>query len=410
MEGKVAIVGGGLAGLACSRKLKRLGIESTIFEASDRPGGRVKTDLVDGFLLDRGFQVLFSAYPHAREEIGSFEDAGIFGNGAYIWMGTANHFVHFDADNWLNSALSPVMTLGDKFRFLRLKNRLLRAIEPNDYGVADESANDYFARLGFSARAMTRFLRPFLGGVFADAGLTVSREQLFFVLKMLFAGKTLWPKQGIEEIVTRQLRDEFAPTVRTNSPVAAVSTDGYRVDGVILATGEVFEANAVVFASGPREIGMDNEDADFRQSIKVHFEPSRKLVPRGFLIINGTGGGMINHVAPLSNVSPSCCPVGRHYASATILGSSDQDDSTLAKSVVAELNEWFGKGFCLKIIRIDRIRHAQLRQTPLDVEKKRGVAVGPAGLFRATEYVTNSSIDGAIEAGHLAAETVRSYL
>ena len=57
----VAIVGAGLAGLACAQDLTRAGVECTVLEASDGVGGRVRTDAIDGYLLDRGFQILLTA-------------------------------------------------------------------------------------------------------------------------------------------------------------------------------------------------------------------------------------------------------------------------------------------------------------------------------------------------------------
>ena len=63
----VIIVGGGLAGLSCGAMLGKSGRQVTLLEATDRVGGRVRTDVVDGFTLDHGFQVLLTAYPACKE-------------------------------------------------------------------------------------------------------------------------------------------------------------------------------------------------------------------------------------------------------------------------------------------------------------------------------------------------------
>lgn len=412
-HGRVAIVGGGLAGLACARELCRLGIESTILEATDRPGGRVKTDNIDGFVLDRGFQVLFSAYPNARTEIGNLSDSAVFGNGAYIWTGKPNAFVHFNADNWIHAGLSPVMTLGDKIRFLRLKSRLLQRSVRQEDPRTDLSAEDYLTNLGFSRKAMDQFLRPFLGGVFADDSLSVSHRQLEFVLRMLFSGKTVWPKGGIEDIVRRQLGDEFAPAVRIGASVTKVLAQKGRVTGIQLDSGEIIEAEAVVLASGPAELDGAAGPESYRHSVTLYIETEKEVVRRPFLILNGSRAdgkmqGVVNHVAPLSRVNRLACPEGRYYLSATILGNIELDDGALSDKVEKELQAWFGPNWAKGMIRIDRIRYAQLKQEPGCVRK--GTSTETSGLFRASEHVTNSSIDGAIEAGHRAARAVKDYL
>src|SRR5450631_1018581 len=66
---QVAIIGAGLAGLECARLLQQTGSNVVLLEASDAPGGRIRTDRVDGYLLDRGFQVLLTAYPEARRAL-----------------------------------------------------------------------------------------------------------------------------------------------------------------------------------------------------------------------------------------------------------------------------------------------------------------------------------------------------
>ncbi len=168
---EVLIVGGGLAGLCCARHLHRAGISFQIVEASDSVGGRARTDEVDGFLLDRGFQVLLTAYPEARDEL-DYEKLELarFEPGALIrYRGKFHRF----ADPWrrpqhlLATALSPVASLGDKLRVARLRSRVCR-------GTLDEllptaRRRQLWSSLhneGFSDRIIEHFFRPFLGVCF----------------------------------------------------------------------------------------------------------------------------------------------------------------------------------------------------------------------------------------------------
>ena len=81
----VAIVGAGLAGLTCAQDLTRAGLQCTVVEATDGVGGRVRTDAVDGFLLDRGFQILLSAYPQVKQRLDTAAlDIGDFEPGALV--------------------------------------------------------------------------------------------------------------------------------------------------------------------------------------------------------------------------------------------------------------------------------------------------------------------------------------
>ena len=88
------VVGAGLAGLAAARTLVAAGWQVRVFEASDAPGGRMRTDLVDGFRIDRGFQVLNSAYPELKT-LGALahRDDAVFDRGALLHLAGHRHRV-----------------------------------------------------------------------------------------------------------------------------------------------------------------------------------------------------------------------------------------------------------------------------------------------------------------------------
>jgi phytoene dehydrogenase-like protein len=116
----VLIVGAGLAGLCCAKRLTDEGITFQIVEASDGIGGRVRTDEVDGFLLDRGFQVLLTAYSAAHKVLNySRLDLKSFSPGALPWFaGRLNPMVDHGRvpGMWREAQRSEFGTLGDKLR------------------------------------------------------------------------------------------------------------------------------------------------------------------------------------------------------------------------------------------------------------------------------------------------------
>src|SRR5208282_5039529 len=162
----VLIVGAGLAGLCCARRLAEAGASFQIVEASDGVGGRVRTDSVDGFLLDRGFQVLLTAYPEAKNVLDYGQlDLKAFSPGAFSWFaGRMNQLV----DPWRMPGMWSVAlrsdfgTLGDKLRIARLRARLRRTSVEALFQRIDRTTKDDVLAEGFSQEMIHHFFRPFI--------------------------------------------------------------------------------------------------------------------------------------------------------------------------------------------------------------------------------------------------------
>lgn len=408
MSKPVIVVGAGLSGLACARKLQEQGRDALVLDQADGVGGRLRTDVLDGFRLDRGFQVHFTAYPNARELLDyKALDLRKFEPGALIWDGRELREIHNAKP--LQMALSSVLPFPDKMRLLTW-NKQVKAMSLDEIWHADDtSAEVLLRRQGFSERFLDFFARPFFGGIFLDRSLSVSARMFTYVWKMLTAGDTAVPAQGIQAI-PEQLA--LGLNLRLRTRVARVLVEGGRATGVELAGGERIEADAVVVATEPpAAAGLTGAKTvpGAKSSACLYFRVPKLPVERPILVLNGTGQGQVNHVAPMTAVAPSLAPAGQHLVSVTILGGLRRHGASLAKEVQIELCEWFPRhrpDVHWKFLRAYEVGYAQMPQPPGFREQTPGPVSSTAGLFLAGETTTHSSIDGALESGLRAASAV----
>lgn len=200
-EKKVLIVGGGLAGLACAIRLHQSGARPLIFEGSDGVGGRVRTDEVDGFLLDRGFQVFLDAYPEAGALLDMDKlDLRAFRPGALIYQTSGMRRIMDvlrEPRHLIESALAPVGSLADKLRVARLRWRLMRLSTEEIAGHEDMTTESYLKHAGFSPAMIDGFFRSFYGGIFLERELQTSSRMFEFTFKMFSQGSATLPSRGM---------------------------------------------------------------------------------------------------------------------------------------------------------------------------------------------------------------------
>ena len=250
----VVVVGAGLAGLTCARALQAKGADCVLLDASDGVGGRVRTDEVEGFRLDRGFQVLLTAYPAARAWLDY--DAlrlGKFAAGAKVGTEAGEARV---SDPWREpgraweTLRAPIGTLPDKLRVGALRLAATRGEADSAWKRPERSTAAELGARGFSPLMMERFMRPWLGGVFLERDLETSNRMLFFVYRMFSEGYAALPAGGMQRI-PEQLAAGLRPgSIRLGAPVvkvqAAVGTGGGAVES---GDGEVLRARHVVIAT-----------------------------------------------------------------------------------------------------------------------------------------------------------------
>jgi phytoene dehydrogenase-like protein len=423
----ILIIGAGLAGLTCARHLQQHNIDVQVLEASDDVGGRVRSDHVDGYTLDRGFQVLFDQYPAVRRNLDlNALDLQPFEPGAIICRNgkrsvLADPLRDRNRRDVLEAALTPAIPFADKLRTLRLALTLRDRDSDQNAEPDTQRSDDYLRTEGFSEQTIDRFFRPFFGGVFLDRSLETTAAALRFYFRMLNTGQTALPANGIGAI-TQQLASPLRAEgrVRCHAPVAALLRAEGRVVGVRLDNGEALHADAVVLAtdapSATRLADLPTPQG-VRQTAAIYFAGTHQIYTSRKIVLNAAPDAFVNNAQLLSNVAPLYAPPNRHLLSAAVVGMPDMSDVELVVAAMRDLRRmWQGDQQAQHALdtyyplRVYRIRYAQFRQPPGIYAALPVNRTTQPGLFVAAEWTDASSINGAMTSGERCASLVREEL
>jgi Phytoene dehydrogenase and related proteins len=408
----VLIIGAGLAGLSCGRHLADSGISVEIIEASDGIGGRVRTDEHEGFLLDRGFQVLLTAYPEAQRTLDYHAlELKRFTPGAYSWFaGRMNQLVDpwRTPGGWSTALKSDFGTLWDKLRILRLRSRLRHSSMEQLFQRPETSTWDALKSAGFSDEFIHRFFRPFFGGILLDGELKSSSRMFEFIFKMLSEGDTAVPARGMGAIPAQIASHLPANSVRLNARVESLHENE-----LTLAGGERLSARAIVVAAdGPAAAHVVGEAEPTSRSVTCfYYSAHEPPVPNPTIVLNGDGAGPVNNFAVMSQVAPSYAPAGKSLIAASVLGTQQLTEQQLGGFIIAQMKNWFGPvARSWHYLKSYRIPHAQPQQFPGALEPpQRPVRIRP-GIYLCGDHRDNASIHGAMVSGRRAAEAVLADL
>ncbi|GHF33629.1 phytoene dehydrogenase-like protein [Amycolatopsis bartoniae] len=398
----VVVVGAGLAGLAAARELTKAGLVTVVCEAGPEVGGRVRTDYVDGFQLDHGFQVLLPAYPELPRHLDlAALDLRPFTRG--VLASTAR------GRRWLTPPSHGLSALADTARFaLRRPVDLARlgALSARDTIAPDimlrqpqgVTVEQELRRWRLSADFREEVLRPFVAGVFLDPDLMTSARLFHLVWRCFLRGGGALPAAGMHAI-PRQLAEGLPEgTVRTNAPIAAVTEHG-----VVLASGQTITARAVVVATDGTDAArlLPGLTAPEWHAVTTHyFRTSGSPLRSPTLVLDGASGLLINTVV-LDEVAPAYAPSGQSLVAASVPGRPGVPEAKvreqLARMYETDVRDWD----LMATHTIPRALPVFGPEQPL----RRPVRHSP-GRYVCGDHRDTPSIQGALVSGRRAAEAV----
>lgn len=404
----IIIVGAGLAGLTAAKVLKAAGKSVRILEASDQVGGRVRTDSVDGFLLDRGFQVLLTAYPETQNFLDyNALDLRRFDPGALILndKGTTRIGDPLRQPGTLISTLcSPAGTFGDKMRMLGLKAKLAGKSIDEIFSEKETSTWTYLKNAGFSDRILSQFFKPFMTGIFLEDKLDTSSRMFEFVFKMFGEGDAAVPAKGMGMIPLQLARDLTVDEIVFHQEVTEI--DGHKVRTV---SGSVYEAGSVLIATDQPHLPKP-----FQQTVKsghsvtnIYFTSKNQPFKQPLIALNSRRGSLVNNMAVMNQISLDYSQNGDSLISLSLIGNhSGIDSTTLVEQASQEMQRWFPEAIDWKHLKTYHIPYALPNDDHVTNEPETPLKKLSSHCFVCGDYLMNGSINAAMKSGRLAAEAI----
>ncbi len=392
------MIGAGLAGLTAARRLTDAGVETVVLEAADRVGGRVATDVVDGYRLDRGFQVLNTAYPRLAALDLAALDLQPFDRGAEILTEAGRVRVgdpRVGLDLGVDLLRPPVGSVDAALRLGRLSAEAAALPIDRLLGGKELSTAAELERRRLDGEMTERFLRPFLAGVFLERDLATSSRFFLLVWRTFLRGTVAVPAAGMAALPALLAAGLPEGVVRLRTPVREVTTAGVRTDD-----GEL-SARAVLVATDPPTAadllpGL-RRPAMRRVVTWYHAAPDHGTRSRLVVLDGRRPHGPVVTSVVMSDVAPAYAPPGRRLVATSVL------EDVPADEVRRQVRLLHGEADWQHLATVDVPYALPSAVPPLDLH--RPTHLGP-GLFVAGDHRDTPSIQGAMASGRRAAAAV----
>jgi protoporphyrinogen oxidase len=398
----IHIIGAGLSGLIAAQVLEQKGYHPTIIEATDRVGGRVKTDLIEGYQLDHGFQVLLTEYPMAKKyldykalELQKFySGAVLFNDGKQKTIGDPLR----NPSLLLKTLAANVGSFSDKLKILKLNAALKKKTLSAIFNAPETSTLKLLTTYGFSQNIIQNFFKPFFSGIFLEPKLATSSRMFEFVYKMFGTGYASLPKAGIEAI-PKQLKTKLKNTSWLfNSRVERVE-DGK----VVLSDGQELQSHFAIIATTPDQLisNLKNQSTTWKSCDTLYFETENRLISKPLIGLLSNKETLINNIFYHTSIKTTNTPQ-KQLLSVTVVKNHRLTEQELQKRIEEELGR-----FC-KINTLRFLKRYQISQALPDLSNIQ-YDLAPSEtkikdtIFLAGDHLLNGSLNAAMLSGEKAA-------
>jgi len=402
----VVIVGGGAAGLAAARQLTAAGVQVLLLEGASRLGGRIATDTVDGYTLDRGFQVVNTAYPALPDfvDVGRL-DLRLFDHGVLVAGGQGRRLLADPRHHLSQSARSALPALRERpaslvglVRLALLSARLGYGDQRKLKAEPETTAAAYLATRLDDA-TVRAIVEPFLTGVFGAEPLLTSSRVLTMIWRSFVRGRVGVPAAGMARLIELLAAPLPPDCVRLGTPVTAV--DG----GHVQTAAGLVQARAVIVAADPAAAARLLPGLPVpaqRVLVTSYHAADEPPVDRPVLLLDGTGRTPIANSVVLTQAAPGYAPAGRHLIATTTPAEAGLDEPALRRALAGLYGRPAADWQHLATVRAE----PGLVTAPPPQGRLRQPVRLTGTLFVAGDHRDTPSLQGALVSGRRAARAV----
>ncbi len=380
----ILIVGGGIAGLQAANILHQNNTDFILFEKQASVGGRVSSTKKDGFILDRGFQVLQTSYPEVQRSLDlsklqlHFFESGAKVKDQLFFNPLRRPFDLFTFD---------ILTFKDVFSLAKIWFRLQGEVPALDGNK--QTTQELIESYTFSNRFKNEFLIPFFQGVFLQETLTQPASLFFYYMQQFLYGNAAIPTGGMQAIPDQMASSLPTDKLKLNQEIVAISPTS-----VTLKSGEIIEGDAVILAVdlpvAAKILGLQTPQTLASRT----FYFSAKKAEKEPALLRLVGEQHLLHFTCLTDVNPELAPKGKALYSATSLQGSSEEEVKVALEKQLP-------GQKLTFIHSFDIPHSLQK-----VEAYETVKNAANGIVLAGDYLEFPSLQGALHSGRKAAEEI----